>query len=86
MSTMEADLLYLKAPFERAKSVREKGSAEKCNPWGITGSTQHVAVCRGAEREGSAMVLVRAQRALRDLTESGLELVAVRARQRDGER
>ncbi|GFZ18028.1 hypothetical protein Acr_26g0012970 [Actinidia rufa] len=49
---------------------------EKCNPWGITGSTQHVAVCRGAERDGSAMVLVRAQRALRDLTESGLELVA----------
>ncbi|GFS45536.1 hypothetical protein Acr_00g0096630 [Actinidia rufa] len=31
---------------------------------------------RGAERDGSAMVLVRAQRALRDLTESGLELVA----------
>ena len=41
---------------------------------------------RGWEREGyvfggSAMVLVRAQRALTDLTESGLELVAVRARQ-----
>ncbi|GFZ21026.1 hypothetical protein Acr_29g0001880 [Actinidia rufa] len=57
------------------------GSAEKCNPWGITGSTQHVAVCRGAERDGSAMVLVRAQRALRDLTESVLELVAVRGEQ-----
>ncbi|GFS39506.1 hypothetical protein Acr_00g0063350 [Actinidia rufa] len=33
--------------------------AEKCNPWGITGSTQHVAVCRGAERDGSAMVLFK---------------------------
>ena len=25
---------------------REEQGAEKCNPWGITGSTQHVAVCR----------------------------------------
>ncbi|GFZ08254.1 myb-like transcription factor family protein [Actinidia rufa] len=28
-----------------------KTGAEKCNPWGITGSIQHVAVCRGAGRE-----------------------------------
>ncbi|GFZ11283.1 hypothetical protein Acr_22g0006810 [Actinidia rufa] len=76
--------------LKNSEVARERREAEqKCNLWGITGSTQHVAVCRGAGSEGyvfggSAMVLVRAPR---NLTESGLELVGCESKTvRYGER
>ncbi|GFY85814.1 hypothetical protein Acr_04g0005520 [Actinidia rufa] len=44
----------------------EDGAEQKCNPWGITGSTQHVAVCRGARlKRGICYGALRAQRAER---------------------
>ncbi|GFZ06723.1 hypothetical protein Acr_18g0008930 [Actinidia rufa] len=45
-------------PINLEGCLRRRGPEQKCNPWGITGSTQLVTVCRGAESESS----VREQR------------------------
>ncbi|GFY94428.1 hypothetical protein Acr_09g0008740 [Actinidia rufa] len=61
--------------------ARERREAEqKYNPWGLPGAHSMLLCAEEAGSEGyvfggSAMVLVRAPRAPRDLTESGLELL-----------
>ncbi|GFY95176.1 hypothetical protein Acr_10g0005610 [Actinidia rufa] len=78
---MEAHLLYIR----RAEKSAEGAEQDVI----LGGLREHTACCcvqRGLRERGwgSAMVLLRAQRALIDLTESGLELVAVRS-ERDSE-
>ncbi|GFS38487.1 hypothetical protein Acr_00g0057770 [Actinidia rufa] len=45
-------------PINSEECLRRRKVEQKCNPWGITGSTQLVAVCRGAESLGLEFAMV----------------------------